>query len=244
LKDTFTVSLQSEGILWEMVAKCVFLCLVCLPLESKRLITKRRTNYAIGITTLIAILYNLPRWWQYSWELRYKPDGELIAEETVTQIGNSTAFKIYTNDIVDLGIRFALPLVLFSFFTWRITGALKEFNAKRRRLSRKDEKEVNVTKIAISVILFSLLTNVFMLCYWIFNQFGKNWHEYAVVFVVLSGITLIANSSMNLVFFLVFGSTFRREFKGLLKGMVCFKGRNESGIGMERTGSSVADSIS
>jgi hypothetical protein len=62
--------------------------------------------------------------------------------------------------------------------------------------------------------------------------------------VVLSGITLIANSSMNLVFFLVFGSTFRREFKGLLKGLVCCKGRNESGIGMEPTGSSVADSIS
>lgn len=176
-----------------------------------------RTKLTQFVVIILSVLYNLIRFWEYrfKYEQVEEVDGELY--ETLLRL-NSHYFAIYYTALYLL-THFLLPFLIILILNVYVVGAIKHASEERRRLSSAQIQQHRTTRMIIIVTIMFALCNVitFFLNIWescnpdLFNA-DSSWSGTAFVLLDVSNISIMINSSVNFVVYLIYCRRYRILF--------------------------------
>lgn len=127
-----------------------------MPLQSRQLITMKRSYIVIISMNIFSLLYNLPFWFHYEIQ-DFK-----ISE---TEFSKSWFFEWFYASTPEFIIFHALPLILIVCGNITILVFLRKFNQQRRDMQAapvSDVREISITKIILTIIGLDLITNLLL----------------------------------------------------------------------------------
>lgn len=112
---------------------------VCKPYHSATLSSLSRCRHHVGYVAAAAVLYNIPRFFEYRRVDIYcpSPDGSrqfVTAMHLFTDVGEDRIFRVVYDNILYFVVMLGGPLVLLAFLNTRLIMALKEKRRKRKEM--------------------------------------------------------------------------------------------------------------
>jgi hypothetical protein len=179
---------------------------VCHPLQAAHYSTVRRARVAVVAVWVAAVLFNLPRWFQYHFEF-YKYNLYSL---------------VYTVSIYII-VNFIVPLALLVYFNYRLIRAIRE---SRRSVqdhsqtphdgkSAEEQRYTLTVVVIITVFIACLLPRVVRFIWWSVCEYGGvdcSHYRYYIWYIVSTADLLFAvNSSVNVVIYCFTGRRFRES---------------------------------
>lgn len=190
---------------------------VCHPLKAANTCTKSRTKRIIILIFVCSVIYNVPRFFEYTVVETWNSSlNRSVPELITTTLGSNTDFKKIYFICLQLVVMFLGPFVLIFILNIQLMWAVKNAKKTRNRMSTNAAKEANLTIMLIAVIV------VFLLCQLpsiadniLWTMFDKSKLQCSLHYIRLTSITnlmVIVNSAVNFILYCVFGKRFRRVF--------------------------------
>lgn len=192
---------------------------VCKPLESSKIISRRKTVILSILIAIAFIIYELPLWWRFvSIEvLDERCNVTLYFGIEKTDLSKTPVMRAYRSKFKILILHYLLPFFILIILNWKITAELKNIEKRRRRMTRSEARNISYTKIVICVISLSCLTDIVFTVVAIVSFLRDMEHGFysRFIYVLLKDVTdllLLVNSSVNFMFYCLLGTAFKQEF--------------------------------
>ncbi|QQP56689.1 Uncharacterized protein FKW44_001440, partial [Caligus rogercresseyi] len=134
---------------------------VCLPLRARSLCTYGRARCYVICIGIFAIVYNLPRFWEVTWETTYYSEFDSNYTQVVATDLRSdpTYISIYITWMY-LVVMYFFPFFCLAAFNLRIYFQVRKANSERARLSRLQRKEIGLATMLMVVVVVFFVCNV------------------------------------------------------------------------------------
>lgn len=217
---------------------------ICFPFKSRHICTLKRARIAIACVIILAIAYNIPRYFYYKFEQAVDP----FTNHTSIQVSqellqSSTLFR----DIYSIGSYFVFilfgPSILLAGLNTKLILALRKAQRERRALVRRlhhgeEKHEHSITKVLVVVVL------VFIVCQapamvsqgFLVNldSLDDSWKLVDAYLHLLTNLLVFINSSINPIIYCLCSKRFRQDVSGLFCGKG-IKKSNQNGLTTHNT---------
>ncbi|XP_013776911.2 FMRFamide receptor-like, partial [Limulus polyphemus] len=180
---------------------------VCHPFKAKSLFTYKRSRFYNIIITVIAVCYNIPRFWEVQRIEIWDP----LTNSTVYHIQpssfreNKLYFEIYYIWMYLLMMYF-LPLLALAVLNTFIWHTVNQANRDRQKLSFRQRKEISLSIMLLCVVIVFLFCNITAFLVNILEYFDVYWESLAHC----SNLLVTLNSSVNFIIYCIFGHKFKQ----------------------------------
>lgn len=182
---------------------------VCLPLKARYLCTYFRAKIYVACIGLLALFYNIPRFWEVTWQTTFYPDLELnITNVASTELReNPTYINVYITWLY-LVVMYIVPFSCLALFNLLIYHEVRRANSERASLTRLQKKEIGLATMLMVVVVVFFVCNLLALVVNILEVLNIN----IMALNNTSNLLVTFNSSVNLVIYCIFGEKFKRIF--------------------------------
>lgn len=180
---------------------------VCHPLMSLTLSTRSRAIWALSILSLIALVFNLPRFF------------EVDTTDYGIRPSDLRQNKIYYNVYyicLNLSLNYILPLSLLFTLNIKIYASVRHANTHRNELTRARQSELHLASMLVLIVAIFIACNApaFLIhCMELYLDAGNQTFEAITIF---SNVLVCFNSAINFVIYCIFGKKFRSKLKLVL----------------------------
>ncbi|XP_064114594.1 FMRFamide receptor-like isoform X1 [Macrobrachium nipponense] len=181
---------------------------VCRPLQARSLCTYGRAKVYVLAVAFFSIIYNLPRFWEVSYQVCRLDNMEEIVIVVPSALRQNVHYiQIYIMWMY-LFVMYLVPFLSLMVFNSFIYREVRAANQERKRLSRLERKEIGLAVMLLVVVTVFFLCNVL--------AFIINVLELSRIVIdeltVASNLLVTINSSVNFIIYCIFGQKFRRVF--------------------------------
>ncbi|XP_014479697.1 PREDICTED: FMRFamide receptor-like isoform X2 [Dinoponera quadriceps] len=158
---------------------------VYYPLKVRSFCTYGRARAAVLIMVVLALLYNIPKFWEYEAreEIHWKYNVTVYCMFP-TELKNNDYYNIvyihWMHSIVYVPFIYTLPFVVLLILNTAIYRQVRRANRDLQKLSRRQRNEINLTRMLMCVVMVFLICNIM--------------------------------SSVNFIIYMIFGDNFKRMF--------------------------------
>ncbi|GIY11039.1 FMRFamide receptor [Caerostris extrusa] len=202
--------IAQTGSVWTTVAVTVERYIaVCHPLKAKSLCTYRRARSFNLFITLMAIFFNIPRFWEVEHSEYFAPDmNRTVYKVVASQLRvNKLYYEVY-HIWLYLLVMYFIPFLVLMIFNILIWKTVRRANKERQTLSRKQQEEFSLAMMLLCVVVVFLICNILALVINIIEYFDI----FLLPLVRVSNLLVTVNSSVNFVIYCIFGRKFKRTF--------------------------------
>ena len=185
---------------------------ICRPLQSIKLSTMRNARWAVGITWVMAVIFNIPRFFEIE-EISYScgdSDGVMSMCYSVqfTSFRNTKMYRIVYNTVFYFVVRVFTPVLILTICNVKLIKAVRSSRA-RHDVTHTHQKNTTIMLISIVIMLFicTVPTTVYDLYYNTVYESGDL--DIAFIVVYFANLFLVANSAFNFVIYISRGERFR-----------------------------------
>lgn len=186
---------------------------ICHPFKAARLCTRKKVFITLGVTSGVAMVYNIPRCLATTIGACTTPNCYTVM---TTSFGGSFFYsKVYMVWLYAT-IIYIIPLTALSILNVLIIKELMAMRARRVGTSMSDDEdqEANLSLVLVLIVV------VFILCQTpgLFVQFDVLFEKiFFIKFLAVSNILFVLNSSVNFLIYTLVGQKFRRVLLCVLK---------------------------
>lgn len=188
---------------------------VCHPLRAASMCTIPRARTVVLLISVVSILYNVPRWFEYTVQNFQDSYNQTCILLSKTRLGNDSIYhKIYFGWLYFLVMCF-IPLCSLAILNAFLIMAVKRSKQQRRDMNVRQSRENNVTIMLVSVVMVFIICQVPALIYNMAYSIDMHKMTAFVGWVVLSDIRnflVTLNSAINFILYCALGQKFRRTF--------------------------------
>ena len=195
---------------------------ICRPLQSGTLSTTRNARWAVAVVWLMAVIFNIPRWFDY---MRIPcTNGTSECYSSYTLLGHNSVYIIVYKIILVTTVRIILPLIALIIFNVKLIMVIR---ASCERHSNTQQQNNNTTVMLVTIVM------VFMICFtpailkcatWIsLYVFRTDITDQTMArlrlvdrYIAISDDTfLVVNSTVNFLIYLAGGDRFRKILQNM-----------------------------
>ncbi len=194
---------------------------ICKPLHAPVYSTMSRMRKAVLVTFILAILYNIPRFFEkelitYTYEYPGKTWYQFWVSPS--EFGKHANYILVYENCLYFIFRFALPIGVLIFFNVRLAQSIKA--SYKTRAEMTNQKQVDTTRATLTLVV---IVTVFIICatpnyilqlLFLLETYYPNSTNIdigKVRYMVVIGNTFMAiNSSCNFIIYCLLGKRFRR----------------------------------
>ncbi|GFO34274.1 FMRFamide receptor-like [Plakobranchus ocellatus] len=188
---------------------------VCHPLKAASMCSIPRARIVVLTISLVSILYNLPRWFEYSIVNFTDSQNETCIFPGRTPLANDSIYhKIYFGWLYFLVMCF-IPLCSLAVLNSFLIVAVRRSKRERRSMNVKESRENNVTIMLVSVVIVFIICQVPALIYNMAYSINMPEVSSSYSWDVLSNFRnflVTLNSAVNFILYCALGQKFRRTF--------------------------------
>ena len=199
---------------------------VCFPFQSAHLRTIPRVRCGIITIMVGAILYNVPRFFEFRTIELFSPEINMtVVVVDDAELRHDVIYRYLYNTALYCLVLYAIPLIILSFLNVKIIFQMKKANSHWETLNRKQQKELRATVMPLCVVIVFIVCSTQSLIAFVLDAIfvGSNRRWLQVYFAVVNLLVLL-NSAVNFLIFYLFGRKFRMLLGRVKRGMFC-KGR-------------------
>ena len=191
---------------------------ICHPLQSIKLSTMRNARWAIGITSAMAVIFNMPRF--YEREFPRNACGDSSAEKFICfMLFRSLWLKTYQIGYETLFIfivKFCIPLLILIVCNVKLIMAIRASRA-RHDDRHADQKNTTFMLIAIVILFIVCIIPQFIIHFYVNVPHTLNNAEMVYFVNIFAYLLINVNSSFNFVIYVARGQRFRRILMDMCK---------------------------
>ncbi|XP_076465260.1 FMRFamide receptor-like [Babylonia areolata] len=189
---------------------------VCHPLQAASMCTIPRARIVIVVISVVAVLYNIPRWFEYRLLHLENPisNATCVGAEKTQLAMDSVYTKIYFGWLYFL-VMCIIPLCSLAVLNAFLVLAVKRSQRQRRDMNVKQSRENNVTIMLVSVVMVFIVCQVPALIYNMAYAISLTTVTTSPAWHVLSTVRnflVHLNSAVNFILYCALGQKFRRTF--------------------------------
>ena len=188
---------------------------VCHPLKAASMCSIPRARMVVLSISVIAVLYNVPRWLEYSIITRTDSLNQTCISFGQTSLAKDSIYhKIYFGWLYFLIMCF-IPLCSLTILNFFLIRAVRKSRLERKNMNVRESRENNVTIMLVSVVIVFIICQVPALIYnmaysidmpKVLNSYSWN------VFSAFRNFLVTLNSAVNFILYCALGQKFRRTF--------------------------------
>ncbi|KAK0054570.1 FMRFamide receptor [Biomphalaria pfeifferi] len=188
---------------------------VCHPLRAASMCTIPRARLVVVAILAISIVYNIPRWFEYT--VLELPDtiNTTCLVPAKTQLAEDSIYhRIYFGWSYFI-VMCSIPICSLTILNAFLIVAVRRSKRQRRDMNVKQSRENNVTIMLVSVVMVFIVCQVPALIYNIAYSISMNRVTESVSWSILSNIRnnlVTLNSAINFILYCALGQKFRRTF--------------------------------
>ena len=193
---------------------------ICHPLKARKMCTIEKVKGATITITIVAILYNIPKWFEFRTTEWKRCGGKTL---TVVDAGlrDNTVYRYFYNIVLQCIVQFAIPMFTLAFFNIRMVQVMQKARKSWELLNRKRRRELRAAVIPMVIVIIFFITSTQSLTIFIldavFVTIKATWLQH---YTGIVNLLVILNSAINFIIFYMFGSRFRLLLFRTLKGAV------------------------
>lgn len=193
---------------------------ICKPLHSNHWMTTPRMRKVVLLVFILAIAYNIPRFFERIVERTILCDNQVHYETNRTWLRNNRVYILTYKTSLYFILRYFIPLSLLAFFNTNLIQAIRRSSELQRKGSRSTTKSYSQrnqhTRILVVIVLVFVLCGLpdCILRVWIsicaFMDRPVTWYPLPIRdFNTFSNLCLTVNSCINFVIYCLLGGKFR-----------------------------------
>lgn len=188
---------------------------VCHPLKAASMCSIPRARLVVLCISVVAVLYNVPRWLEYSIVRYTDPLNQTCISYAQTSLAKDSIYhKIYFGWLYFLIMCF-IPLCSLTILNFFLIRAVRRSKHERKSMNVRESRENNVTIMLVSVVIVFIICQVPALIYNMAYSIdmpkvsnSKSW----TVFSAFRNFLVTLNSAVNFILYCALGQKFRRTF--------------------------------
>ena len=185
---------------------------VCHPLKSRIWCTYGRARGYILAVVAIAIIYNLPRFYEATFVDCESETGQVFSLAIPTELRmNPHYIKWYITSSYFL-VMYFIPFLVLAIFNILIYMQVQKANQERQQLSKIQRKEMSLAMMLICVVIVFFLCNILAFSVNILELSGYVTFTHFDNLVKFSNLLVTVNSSANFIIYCIFGQKFKNIF--------------------------------
>ncbi|RUS82758.1 hypothetical protein EGW08_009496 [Elysia chlorotica] len=188
---------------------------VCHPLKAASMCSIPRARLVVLSISVIAVLYNVPRWLEYSIISYTDPLNQTCISFVQTSLAKDAIYhKIYFGWLYFLIMCF-IPLCSLTILNFFLIRAVRKSRLERKNMNVRESRENNVTIMLVSVVIVFIICQVPALIYNMAYSIDmpKVSHSYSWnVLSAFRNFMVTLNSAVNFILYCALGQKFRRTF--------------------------------
>lgn len=191
---------------------------VCHPLKAKSFCTKARTKLAIILIVVLAVLYNISRYFEISvGENEDEEYGVFYYAYASSLRRNELYLSIYIHWLYCIFMNL-IPLSSITFFNVMIYRQVRKVNRMRVKLTSKEMQDIKLTTMLFCVVIVFLTCQCLAVVTNILETFFAIHND---VLTKFSNFFVTLNSSVNFIIYVVLVRKFRVIFVRQFKALFC-----------------------
>ncbi len=192
---------------------------ICMPLRAPRYSTMSRMRKAVLATLILAILYNIPKYFEFEL-ITYKYPTHHFHYSRTTEFSRNYHYVLIYETILYFIFRFALPIGALIFFNIRLAQSIRSSSKERAEMT--NQKSADTVRATLTLVV---IVTVFVICaapdYALricrfLDRFFKEETNIDVKIIrymqPVGNMFLAINSSCNFIIYCLLGKRFRRIF--------------------------------
>ena len=188
---------------------------VCHPLKAASMCSIPRARLVVLTISVVALLYNVPRWLEYSIITYTDPFNQTCITFGGTPLAKDSIYhKIYFGWLYFLIMCF-IPLCSLTILNFFLIRAVRRSKAERKSMNVRESRENNVTIMLVSVVIVFIICQVpaliYNMAYSIDMPKVLRSHRWEVLSAFRNFLVTL-NSAVNFILYCALGQKFRRTF--------------------------------
>lgn len=188
---------------------------VCHPLRAVSMCTIPRARMVVMAISVISVLYNVPRWFEYTILRSVDIYNHICIEAYETSLATDPIYhKIYFGWLYFLVMCF-IPLCSLAVLNAFLIVAVRRSKQQRKDMNVRESRENNVTIMLVSVVMVFLVCQVPALIYNMAYAIDMLKISNSLGWIFLSNVRnflVTLNSAINFILYCALGQKFRRTF--------------------------------
>ena len=185
---------------------------IVFPLRANRWCTMRNIRLAVLITTLTAIMFNIPKFFEFVPEESTEHNVTRIIVGN-TALRNDTIYRYLYNTALYCLIIYALPLSILTRLNLSIVRKVKEAKKNWHSLNRNQKKEMNATILPLMIVLVFTISTTQSLIAFTLDAVFVQYYFWLQIYTAVVNLLVMLNSALNFILMYVFGRKFRNMLK-------------------------------
>ncbi|KAI6213283.1 FMRFamide receptor [Aphelenchoides besseyi] len=192
---------------------------VCRPLQVRIWCTARSSRLALLVVVFWAIIYNCPRFFEYS--IMETPTG-MIYERNLRDINRHPFYVIFYYTVLYLISHFLLPFGLILFANLHVIKSIIAIKRARRALTRQQQREQRTSVMLVTITLLFAFTNALPFILNLAECVKRDLFEAEstawIAFYLndFSTLLVVLNSSTTWIVYIIFSAKYRQGAARLL----------------------------
>ena len=209
------VYISQGATIWVAVLVGVFRYIaVCKPFMASRLCTAKNARISFIFVLVFFFLFMSPMFFEYEFHTMYLDSGENVTYATIMAWADTFGYRIVYTCILQASVLTVIPLVLVTFFTVRLTWAIRIARKQRVELRVQHRTESKVTTMLVVVLAVFLVCQTPAMIKQVLNytlpeeitSCGTPFYNFSYI----SGVVVMLNSAINCIIYVAFNEQFRQ----------------------------------
>ncbi|KAH9420493.1 G-protein coupled receptor [Dermatophagoides pteronyssinus] len=181
---------------------------VCHPLMTMTLSTRARAIWALTLLSIVAFLFNLPRFAEVDTTCYQVRPTEFRHNKIYYQV-----YYIFLN----LTFNYIIPLSLLAALNVKIYLSVQQASQNRSELTRARQSELHLASMFIAIVAIFIACNAPAFLCNCLEPYFKVGTPVLELMTIFANVLVCINSSINFVIYCIFGRKFRSKFLRLLR---------------------------
>lgn len=190
---------------------------ICKPL-STQLRSLERAKMAVAIVVVLAILYNIPRFFEREVIIMTDSCNRTFPKSDTTKMREHKVYFLVYKTVCYFIFRAIGPLLTLVILNWKLIKALQEVRRRHQDLTRSGKHRENITLMLVVVVGVFIVCTLPDLCLRVvvtFTEFAAfNLDKIILRYInAITNMLLVVNSSINFLIYCLIGKKFRKILK-------------------------------
>ncbi len=183
------------------------------PFMSVQIRSISKVRLAIMSIAIIAILYNIPRFFEFWPKQIFKEEWNMTMIEVADgPIRTNLLYRYLYNTALFCLLIYAIPLVVLIFLNVKIICAMRAANNSWASLNHRQQREVKATVMPLYIVVVFIVCCTQSLIAFILDAIfvgSSTQLTWLQIYVAITNLLVIMNSAVNFLIFYLFGRKFR-----------------------------------